>query len=387
VNNSKNNLPTILIGFFSNPEHIMPLFDTINSLSSHYNIIVIQLDTLPLNYKYSEGIKLIKINRNRPLPFTFIEFIYRIFECLIKNKINLLMCFDMTAFVGASIAKISFKKIPTMYHQYETVLTPEIPRYKILYFIKSLEKFFVKNISMLSFVEPYRAKTFLEDSNLKFDYVVFDNYPKTLRTIPPLNRQIKEIKENGHRIVLHRGPISNGDDIDIYETIQSMKFWALDAALIIQGPLSEKDKSACRKIIIQEQVEDRVIFIPFIMDYNDLFSIIACADIGLVLYKPKTINRIHGTPVKLYDYFACGVPVIVPQSMKYISEIVTNNNLGFTYLSSNIEDLGKTIKKLLEHPNRKIMGQNARKLHLERFNHEHQFSQILSSIKNIIKHN
>lgn len=364
----------------------MPLFDTINSLSNYYKVIVVSLNTAPLNYRYEEGIKLIKISSNRPLYFAFVEFVYRIFECLIKNRIALLMCFDMNAFVGASIAKLLFKKVPVMYHQYETNLIHEIPKYKIVYLIKSMEKFFVKDVSMLSFVEPYRAKAFLEDSNLKFNYVVFDNYPKILRTIPPLNKQIKEIKERGHRIVLHRGPIGDGNDVDIYETIKSIKFWTLDTVFIIQGHLSTEDKDVYRKIIIQEEVEDRVIFVPFIMDYNDLLGVVACADVGLVLYKPKTINRIHGTPVKLYDYFACGIPAIVPQSMKYISEIVINNDLGFTYLPSNIEDIGKTITKLLEHPDRKIMGQNARKLHLEKFNHEHQFSKILNSIKSVIEH-
>ena len=127
-------------------------------------------------------------------------------------------------------------------------------------------------------------------------------------------------------------------------------------------------------------MEARVIFAPFTRTREELLEYTVAADVGLILYQPIETNRKYVAPCKLYDYFSCGVPVIVPQALPYISEMVNKLKVGLCYSESKPEAIGKTICELLQNPARKTMGQNARREHLSSLNFETQFQPLMNEI-------
>ena len=301
-----------------------------------------------------------------------------------KEKASLLFCYDTPAFIAGCIAKIFLPTIPLFYHQNETVLFGEISRTTPFYWAKCLEVVFIRFVKCLSFPEPNRAKYFLEDVKLKKDVIIVENCPKKFSQIPECAQKIRELKMKGYKVVLHRGPIGKGDSIDIHETVHSIKYWPSNTMFVNIGIYTKEEEKLCMKIGLEEGLENRIMFIPFIGNQEEMFKHIACADVGLVLYKPITINRKYVAPVKLYDYFACGVPVIVPKSLPYISDMVKSLRVGLSYLESTPEAIGKTVRELLEHPDRELMARRARAEHLSRLNFETQFQPILKKIQSVV---
>lgn len=385
-----NNKSTIVIAFFSNPEHVAPVYDAICLLAKQFNVIVVHRNSESLDYEYptnvvvykvGKEIKLDKYNKTKlELFFEFYEFIFKIRVNLRKYRASLLFCYDLNAFVAGSIASRFLGRLPIFYHQNETVLLKEISISRPFYWLKYLEMFFAKKVNVLSFPEPNRARLFLEDADIEKDVIIVENCPMKLIELPKCSSQVKKLKSNGCKIVFYRGPIGDGSSIDIHETIRSIKFWPPNAVLVIVGFRTSKEEELCRDIMREENVEDRVIFAPFVRTIEELLQYTVAADVGLVLYKPLEINRKYVAPCKLYDYCSCGVPVIVPSALPYLSKMVSDLGVGLSYLESTPESIGMTISKLLNHPDKKIMGEKARKEHLSRLNFETQFKPLMDEI-------
>lgn len=396
--NSHSLKHTIIFIMFSNPEHDLPAFDAINLLSKEYNVVIIQRNVLSLGYKYPENVFIYKVGGkelgfneyNRPLYKKIIEYILflsKIISVIRRKESSFLLCYNLHAFVFGSLANKLPGKLPIFYYQNETVLLSEISKFKFLYWLKVLEVFFVRSVDKLIFPEPNRAKLFFEDAKITKDFLVAENCPRKIVQGPSIHPFIKKIKSNGGRVVLHRGPIGKSESIDICPAIRSVKYWPSDSVFVILGQRTEEEENICKKIAEEENVKDRIIFIPFIVSHEELLQYTASADIGLVLYKPVLVNRKYVAPGKLYSYFSCGVPVVVPSGLPHISKMVSDLGVGFSYSESTPESIGNAISKLLDHPNRKAMGEKARKEHFSRLNFETQFQPVLEEIKNAIGKN
>ena len=306
MNSTKKKLPTIVVAYFSNPEHCSPTLDAICSMSNNYKVIAITRNAGQYYFKYPENVALYKIGPgvdliNHPLSICekiieYISFIFKIHFELKKEKVSLLFCYDTPAFIAGYIAKIFLPKIPVFYHQNETVLFSEIPKSSPLYWAKYLEVVFIRFVESLSFPESNRAKYFLKDIKLKKDVIIVENCPRKFAQIPECAQKMYELKMKGYRIILHRGPIGKGDSIDIHETIRSVKYWIPNTIFVNIGIYTKEEEKLCMQIALEEGLENRIMFIPFIADQEEMFKHIACADVGLVLYKPIQINSKYVAP-------------------------------------------------------------------------------------------
>ena len=112
-------------------------------------------------------------------------------------------------------------------------------------------------------------------------------------------------------------------------------------------------------------LEDYYIFTDLV-PYNEVPSYLNACEILAAPYNPSTYaeTRKFGffySPIKLFEYMACGRP-IVTSSCGNIPSIIKNKSTGCLFEPGNIEDLANAILFLLK--NRKLskkMGNNARK--------------------------
>lgn len=390
----KTLLKTILVAFYSNPEYVSPLIDTITILSKDYKVIVVARDVGNFNYDYPKNVVLYKIGprceiSNYNIPFYkkimgYTLFILKIF-CLIKSEnIALLFLYDARALIAGGIASCLSKNPPIVYHQCVPNLLEEIPKNSFFYWVKYLEFYFSRFVSVISCTEPTLAKLFLKESGLRKEIIVVQNCSRKVMQVPNPAFQLQKLKSEGYKIVLHRGPIGG---IDIEATIRSMKFWPSNAILVLVGLYTDQEEAKCNEISKEEGVENKIIFIPFVSTQEELFKYTVAADIGLVLYKINKRSDKYIAPTKLYDYIACGVPVVVPNKMTFISRLVKKLNIGFVYEEATQEEIGKAIRTLLELPERVEMGKRAREVHLTTLNYETQFIPLYEKIKTIILKN
>lgn len=391
---------TVLVAFYSNPEHVQPVVDTIDLLSQEFRVVVVARDVGDFNYKYPDNVTLYKVGPycergeyNLPLYkklFGYLLYTLKLYLLMREEKVSLILLYDLRAFILGCIASRFFREVPLFYHQSTTNLLKDLPKHPFTYLAKYLEFCFCCSVKVMSFQDPVDAKLFLVEAgfkkkNIKKQVIIIENCLRTVVKLPECPPQMQKLKDDGYSIVLHRGPIGGGVDIDT--TIRSIKYWPGNAILVLIGFYTSDEEKACREIARQENVIDRLVFIGFVPSYKELLSYTVAGDVGLVLYKVVTALTKYMTPTKLYDYIACGIPVIVPKKMLFISKMVKQYGVGLTYDEATPEAIGRIIRRLLESKERSIMGAKARQLHLTRLNYETQFAPLFDAIKNTIYRN
>lgn len=385
-------MPTVIIGFYSNPEHVSPLVDTIELLSKNFKVIVIMRDEGNFNCKYPDNVFLhivgprYEIGNELPgykkISGRFL-FILKIFSLIKKEKASALFLYDMQAFLAGYIANKLSNNLPIFYHQSVTSFLIESKKHRFIHYLaKHLEFYFCKKVQMLSFPDPYDAELFLKDANLNKKTIIIENCPKTILKLPRYAPQIQKLNNEGKNIVLHRGPLQ-GTDVSM--VIRSIKYWPLNTVLVLVG-FHQTDKIDVYKDIAKEEnVSDKVIYVPYLDTREELLEFMAAADVGLVIYKITDLNHKYMGPTKFYDYIALGMPVLVPDEMSFISNMVKELKIGLTYDKPLPEVIGKNICELLEHPDRHQMSQKARQMHLSRLNYETQFAPLHEEIKKAVQ--
>jgi glycosyltransferase involved in cell wall biosynthesis len=131
-----------------------------------------------------------------------------------------------------------------------------------------------------------------------------------------------------------------------------------DAMVLIVGEGLIKERLV--KLTEQIGISDRVIFTGMI-PYDKVPLYINACD---VCAAPKLPLGIGYSPLKLYEYMACGKPVVATRTSGF--EILEQNNAGLLVNPQKSEELGNAIVRLLKDEElRKQMGENGRKYVVE----------------------
>jgi len=118
--------------------------------------------------------------------------------------------------------------------------------------------------------------------------------------------------------------------------------------------------------------------------YSNMPRYMASADAGLLL-RVFDFYRFYGSPLKLYDYMASGLPVIGTNGGQ-IKQVIDENRNGLL-VNNSIEDLIEKILFLKNNPNiASEMGLRGRKAVIDKYNWENVVSQtesiLLEAIRN-----
>ncbi len=151
------------------------------------------------------------------------------------------------------------------------------------------------------------------------------------------------------------------------------------------------DKKILFFLITEEKNLDRYKPLPdniVLMDekrYFDLPPFIASADAGLCLYHNPGVNgKFHFSPLKLFDYMACGLPVIATD-IGQISDVIKHQRNGIL-VNNNIDKIVDNILFLKNNPEKaKQIGCEARKDIENYYNWERVGEETEKILKSLIK--
>ena len=236
----------------------------------------------------------------------YTEYHFRLFMFLLLKKIDVLVANDLdTLLPNFFISKI--KGLPLIYdsHEYFTEV-PELqdnPTKKKIwmsveqFIFPKLKKIFTVNESIAQIYETkYLVKLNVlrnvpRKSNLQFEAKA--ELRKKLNL--PLDKKIIIMQGSGINV-------SRGGE----EAVEAMNFVENTLLYIIGAgdaiPL-------LKQRVMDFNLHEKVIFINK-LPYLELLNYTACADAGLTLDKDNNLNYRYSLPNKLFDYFACGLPVI-----------------------------------------------------------------------------
>ncbi len=116
--------------------------------------------------------------------------------------------------------------------------------------------------------------------------------------------------------------------------------------------------------------------------HEEIPAVIRSFDVALAPY-PRHSHDFYFSPLKLYEYMACGVPVVAAR-LGQIAESVKHGKTGWLYQAGNVNALAAGCERLLEDAHlRQQLGSSAAKLIHAKFTWEHNAARVLALAKRL----
>ncbi len=126
---------------------------------------------------------------------------------------------------------------------------------------------------------------------------------------------------------------------------------------------------------------EKVNYCSFI-EHEKIPELLKGSDVGIVCLHPIA-NYLTALPIKMFEYMAASLPVIA-SNFPLWKEIVEVNRCGICVDPLNIEKIAKAIEYFIEQPELiKEMGENGRRMVLEKHNWEKESKKLLKLYKEI----
>lgn len=248
--------------------------------------------------------------------------------------------------------------------------------------VKHAETFFLRNANqpdMLVFPDAGRARFFADYTGVTKPPRVVMNCPRLVSCPPesPLRKRLGEWGMASRRVVYYHGWMSPSHGLE--PAIRSMQWWPEDAVLVLVGSIGNEYKDTLKTLAREVGVADRIVF-PGSFSMTEALTMAAGADVGYSVYtdrtNPKNLYSAGGS-VKRFDYMAVGLPQVANRGPG-MEEIIETPGCGLLADPDSDEGIGQCIRSLLEDSGlNKTMRDNARMAHIERFNYEYQFRDVL----------
>lgn len=171
------------------------------------------------------------------------------------------------------------------------------------------------------------------------------------------------------------------EDRCVKEMIRSLKYVEYPVLLTFIGSPKDKKYLENLKRLASAETSHCVDFIAP-LSHQETMNHLGSAEAGLVLLRPKP-NNISAVSRnnKLYEYMANGLPVIA-SNFPLWKDVVEGNNCGICVDPLSLKEIAGAIGYLASHPEEaKKMGENGRKLVLERYNWEDESKKLLKAYK------
>jgi glycosyltransferase involved in cell wall biosynthesis len=113
------------------------------------------------------------------------------------------------------------------------------------------------------------------------------------------------------------------------------------------------------------------------MPHDEVWQWYAGCDCGVVLSLPLKRHKV-GLPVKMFEFMAAGLPVVV-SDFPLCRDIVEGNRCGVCVDPENLEQVAKVIRRLKDDPEtRREMGENGRRAVVEKYNWQAEAEKLLA---------
>lgn len=102
--------------------------------------------------------------------------------------------------------------------------------------------------------------------------------------------------------------------------------------------------------------------------YEEVFDHIKVSNAGLILFKPTHFNNAIGLPNKLFEYMACGIPVISSE-LPEIKRIIATSDCGVLVNPNDPNDIADKINYLIDNPDiAEQLGRNGYNAVMQKYN-------------------
>ncbi|BAZ47936.1 putative glycosyl transferase [Nostoc sp. NIES-4103] len=383
---------TIGILIYANPDHYPPTINAVHLLSEHFDVVLIGRNQDPPFWEYPANVTVhrlgkytsVKEREQQSAVIKVREYINFVAQAsrLFKD-VSLLYAYDTFGYTAAYLSLLmKARSIPLIYHNHD-LDSQLFPLSTLSGWVQRGERQWVHQANFVVFPSQERGFLFQELTNFQGKLIILPNYPR--KSYFPEHQDFANIilKRFENIQILLQGSISVKNSL--LELIESLTFLDNSIKLKLIGPIQETEKSLMKDFALDKQVADRTqYFMP--VPYNELPSHTWLATVGVCLYKKTDINhQTMGTASnKIYEYAACGLPVIVSDQPNYREHLAGESWVRFAdpddshSIASAVQDILSDFTKY------QAMCLAARQAFEEKYNYESAFSPLLVKIDELV---
>jgi len=117
--------------------------------------------------------------------------------------------------------------------------------------------------------------------------------------------------------------------------------------------------------------------------YETLPAQLARADAGIVCFQPEP-NNVNAGPTKLFEYMACGLPVVA-SNFPLWREVIEGHDCGICVDPTDPDAIAAALTRLADDPaRRRSMGENGRRAVLQVYNWEAEAERLLETYARLL---
>ena len=150
-----------------------------------------------------------------------------------------------------------------------------------------------------------------------------------------------------------------------------LKFPTLQLVIVGTGPL----ETSLNQRVAELDLGNHLRFLGSVK-HDMVASIIREFDIALAPY-PQLNHSFYFSPLKLFEYMACGAPVVAA-NVGQIGEIIEPGSTGLLYQPGNLDELVNCCEKILFEPSqRELLGKAAARVILDHYTWDNNAARVI----------
>jgi glycosyltransferase involved in cell wall biosynthesis len=383
-------LKRIVAGIYTDADFFPPTISAIlNFAQVSEEVILISRNNNAVDYPYPSNVRFKKIGRlcsvremeNQPIVIKAIEFLkfsFYLFWFSRNKRCELLALYDHIALFSFFLSKNISGKRNVWYHNHDMPIKGLIKKRSLGGVAASCEEKAMKYIDFFSLPSRERLQ-FYSHIDKQVPVFIIPNYPslKVYGNLSPQNKSGETIK------IIYQGFIGLGHALE--EVIQCLAAYKENGIqLILKGSVTPDYKEKLDNLAQEVGVCDQVQWFK-VGPYKELPKLTSSCNIGIGVNKNTDIvNLNQGTASnKIYEYAACGIPVIVFDNEQFRSYLGKYPWVFFTNGSvDSLKEIMSSIKK-----NASELGKLGRESFEKDLNFEKVFLPVLQKIKATIAKN
>jgi len=264
-------------------------------------------------------------------------------------------------------------------------ISPHIPqplRPTVSKLVDVFEKSISKFCHLIVAADDATADTFKRKS---LSAVTIFNYPllDLFQPDPTCLMHLRKLYAGRVPIIYHGGMFEERGLFHMIQAMAILKQKKPSLLLFLIGFHDKKLAERINQIILEMNLTDVVEIKPW-LECSEIINYLFIAKLGLVPLQP-TKKYMKNIPVKIFEYMACGVPVL-GSNLPPIATYINQSGAGRVYDSTSVEALARNIIEMTENESEwKGMREKGLLAVRERWNWKNMEERLLSAYKGLEK--
>ncbi len=374
-----------VVAIYIDPDFYPPTINAVINIAERFQqVVVISRNNSTADYPFPANVKLVKIGRKMPVRemekepvyrkiWGFLKFTLTILKYSANKKTGLLLLYDPIALYGYYIFRHFNVCKKIWYHNHDMPDKKQIKKYSVGGMAAYREAAAMKHIAFFSLPSKERLQ-YYPGVPAAIKTFIIPNYPSL--------KVYKRYKGRaaGHKQVIniiYQGFIGRGLAIEEMLPLLKENINGVSLRLVLKGSVADDYKQTIGQLAADSGVAEKISWMG-IGPYSELQAVTTNCDIGLgINMKTDMVSLAQGTASnKIYEYAACGLPVIIYDSEQFRKYLQEYNWVKFT--SGTTRSLQQVITEILELYDG--LSHAARKSFEEKLNFEKVFQPALDKV-------